>query len=55
VVPTAHGDGFRIKTNRTSVLPALTKTFSQQRPPENKHPPFGATLSTLVFLRQADV
>lgn len=54
VVPTARDDGFRIKTDKTSVLSAITKTFSQQQPLQNKHPPFGATLSTL-FLRQADV
>jgi hypothetical protein len=54
VVPTARDDGFRIKTDKTSVLSAITKTFSQQQPLQNKHSPFRATLSTL-FLRQADV
>jgi len=52
-VQTARDDGFGTKTDKTSVLPTITKTFSQQQPPQNKHSPFSATLST-PFLRQAD-
>ena len=52
-VQAARDDGFRIKTDKTSVLPTITKTFLQQQPPQNKHSPFSATLST-PLLRQAD-
>lgn len=53
-VQAARDDGFGTKTDKTSVLPTITKTFSQQQPPQNKHsPPFSATLST-PFLRQTD-